>query len=130
LIDDLIAHGVARLVPIDGSGRDKLLKSTPAVAANRIAAGTYRGTGAIESVSVHAVWIVNAREPDYLIYGITRALFDPGNRAALDGGDESTAQIRLETATAVLPAPLHPGAARFFREVGQPAKPNLKTGKN
>ena len=130
LIDDLISRGIARLVPIDGPGREKLLKSTPSIRANRIAAGTYRSTSAIESVSVRAVWIVNEREPDYLIYGITRALFDPGNRAALDGGDESTAQIRLESATVDLPAPLHPGAARYFREIDVLAKTNSRTGKN
>ncbi len=130
LVDDLIARGIARLVPIDGAGRDKLLKSTPAVAANTIAAGTYRGTPAVESVSVHAVWIVNDREPDYLVYGIARALFHPGNRSALDDDGEATAQIRLETSTAELPAPLHPGAERFFREIGHLPKPNIKTGKN
>lgn len=130
LIDDLIARGIARLVPIDGTGRDKLLKSTPAVEANTVVAGTYRGMRAIESVSVHAVWIVSDREPDNLVYGITRALFHPGNRAALDGGDESTAQIRLETSTDELPAPLHPGAQRFFREIGHLPKSNIRTGKS
>jgi uncharacterized protein len=130
LIDDLIARGVARLVPIDGKGRDRLLKIAPGIAADVIPAGTYRGAPALQTVSVHAVWIVNDREPEALVYGITRSLFNPGNRAALDGSDESAGLIRLETATADLPAPLHPGAQRYFREMGRLPKPNTKTGKN
>jgi hypothetical protein len=31
--------------------------------------------------------------------------------------------IRLETATLGLPAPLHPGAARYYREAGRLPKP-------
>lgn len=125
LVDDLIAHGVARLVPIDGKGRDRLVGTTPSIAASVIAAGTYRGTPAVQTVRVRAFWIVNAKVPDGIVYGIARALFNPGNREALDQGVRSAAQIRLDSATAALPAPLHPGAARFYREVGRwPRAPN------
>ncbi len=40
LVDDLIAHGVARLVPIDGRGRDKLVKAVSALSPDVIPAGT------------------------------------------------------------------------------------------
>ncbi len=129
LVDDLIARGVARLVPIDGKGRDRLVKAVPALAPDVIPAGTYRGTPAVQTVSVRALWIVNAQVPDGLVYGLTRALFDPGNRDALNGGLRSAAMIRLDSATENLPAPLHPGAARFYREVGRLPKPNTKAGK-
>jgi TRAP transporter TAXI family solute receptor len=119
LVDDLIARGVAKLVPIDGSGRDRLLKSVPTIAADVIPSGTYRNTPAIPTVSVRALWLVNAQQPVGLVYGITRALFSPGNRAALDEGERSAGMIRLETATLALPAPLHPGAAQYYREVGR-----------
>jgi TRAP-type uncharacterized transport system substrate-binding protein len=76
------------------------------------------------------LWIVNARAPDGLVYGITHSLFHPGNRAALDGENESSALIRLDTATVDLPAPLHPGAERFFKETGHLPRPYIKTGKN
>jgi hypothetical protein len=130
LIDDLIARGIARLVPIDGAGRDRLIKNSPGLSADTIPAGTYHGSAAVETVSVHALWIVNARAPDGLVYGITRSLFHPDNRAALDGENESSALIRLDTATADLPAPLHPGAERYFRETGHMPKTYIKTGKN
>jgi len=129
LVDDLISHGVARLVPIDGPGRDRLVKAVPSLSRDVIPAGTYRGTPAVQTVSVRALWIVNAQVPDALVYGLTRALFDPGNREALNGGVRSTAMIRLDTATQDLPAPLHAGAARYYREVGRLPKLNGKAGK-
>ena len=118
LVDDLVARGVARVVPIDGKGRDKLIKAVPTISADVIPAGTYRGTPAIQTVSVHALWVVNASVPDALVYGITRALFSPNNRAALNQGHPAAGTIRLETATIDLPAPLHPGAQRFYRQAG------------
>jgi uncharacterized protein len=121
LIDDLLRRGVARLVPIDGAGRDKLVRMQPALAPDVIPARTYPGTPATQTVSVRALWVVNASEPEPLVYGLTRALFAPGNRSALD--DEPPANmIRLEHATDMLPAPLHPGAARFYREAGRMPK--------
>jgi len=129
LVQDLISHGVARLVPIDGKGRERLVKAVPTLAPDVIPAGTYRGTPAVQTVSVRALWIVNAQVSDTLVYGLTRALFHPANRDALNTGMRSTAMIRLDTATLDLPAPLHPGAARFYREVGRLPKPNTKAGK-
>jgi TRAP transporter TAXI family solute receptor len=119
LVDDLVARGVARIVPIDGKGRDKLIKSVPTDVSDVIPSGTYRGTPAIQTVSVRALWVVNAAVPDALVYGIAKSLFSPGNRGALDQDQHSAAMIRLETATLALPAPLHPGAAQFYREIGR-----------
>ncbi len=127
LVQDLIDHGVARLVPIDGKGRDRLTHANPAIARDIVPAGTYSGTPALQTVKVRALWVVNARVPDSTVYGIVRALFQPGNRAALDQGGRSAAQIRLDGAVDTLPAPLHPGAARFFREIGRLPRPGGKS---
>ena len=130
LIDDLIARGVARLVPIDGAGREALLKANPELLADTIPSATYRGTLATETVSVNALWIVNAREPDALIYGITKSLFSLTNRAAMDEEGGSAALIKLTTATHDLPAPLHPGAERYFREIDRLQKPFIRSGRS
>ena len=130
LVDDLVARGVARLVPIDGRGRDKLIKAVPSIATDVIPAGTYGATPAIQTVSVRALWVVNEQVPEGLVYGITKALFSPSNRAALSDGHRAAGTIRLVTATLDLPAPLHPGAMRFYREVGAMPRLNNKAGKN
>ncbi|MEJ1967524.1 MAG: TAXI family TRAP transporter solute-binding subunit [Rhizomicrobium sp.] len=127
LVGDLIARGIARLVPIDGKGRDRLVRSVPALVPDVIPAGTYRGMPAVQTVSVRALWIVNAKAPDGLVYGLARALFDPGNRAALDDAMHG-AWIRLDSAVRALPAPLHAGAMRFYHDVGK-LPMNNKAGK-
>jgi TRAP transporter TAXI family solute receptor len=115
-ISDLLAQGQARLVPIDGPGRERLLKAVPSLSAGAIAAGSYGGNAAIPTVSARALWIVRDSEPDTLVYGITRALFSPQNRQTLIASHPSAREIGLLTAATSPPAPLHPGAARFYNQ--------------
>ena len=116
-IQDLLVQHQARLVPIDGEGRDRLIAMMPQLSATTIPAGAYPGTGAVETVSTRAYWVTSDSEPDALIYGITRALFNPANRGALTTSHPSAREIGLNIAAANPPAPLHPGAARFYREL-------------
>jgi len=123
-IQDLVGRGIATLVPIDGKARDRLLAASPSLTADSLAAGTYRGVPALDTVKVHAFWIVRDSASPDLVFQITRALFDPANRETLDESHPSAHFITLDTATANLPAPLHPGAARYYRSVGRlPAIP-------
>jgi len=119
LVADLLHRGRAVLVPIDGAGRARLLKDDPSLSAGVIPASTYAGIGAVQTVSTRALWVVNDAASDTIVYGVARALFNPSNRGRLDQSHPAAKFIRLDTATANLPAPLHPGAARFFRETGK-----------
>ena len=116
LVESLIARGQAVLIPIDGAGRKRLLAQAPSFSPSVIAADVYPGSGAVQTVAERAIWIVNDAEPADLVYGVTKALFNPVNRELLDDSHPSAKWIRLQTAIATLPAPLHPGAARFYRE--------------
>ena len=118
-IKTLLAQRVARLVPIDGEGRDRLIQTVPQLSAATIAAGAYPGTGAVETVSTRAYWVTRDSAPDPLIYGMVRALFNPANREALTASHPSAREIGLDSAAVNPPAPLHPGAARFYREKGK-----------
>jgi uncharacterized protein len=118
-VGDLIAHGKARLVPIDGTGRDRLLKTVPSLALASIPAGSYASGDAVPTVSARALWVVRDSEPESLIYEITRALFNPGNYGALAASHPSAREIGLSTAALSPPAPLHPGAARFYSDAAR-----------
>jgi uncharacterized protein len=118
LVANALARGDAVLVPIDGAGRKRLLAQSPSLSVAVIPAGTYAGQGEIQTVAERAVWIVNDSVSSDLVYGVTKALFNPANRELLDASHPSAKLIRLETAKVSLPAPLHPGAARFYREAG------------
>jgi TRAP transporter TAXI family solute receptor len=124
LVQDLLANGRAVLVPLGGPGLTRLLAEEPGLAPDMIAQSTYPGpAAAVPTVRVTAVLIANDAVPEGLVHGVLRALFAPVNRDALDAAHPRARLIRLDTAASLLPAPLHPGAARFYREAGiLPAK--------
>lgn len=114
----LLAARVARLAPIEGEGRDRLVKMVPQLAPALIAANAYPGTAAVETVGTHAYWVTRDSEPDAVIYGVTRALFNPANRPGLEASHPSARDIALTGAASDPPAPLHRGAERYYREAG------------
>jgi len=118
-IRDLLAHHQARLVPLDGEGRDRLLAAVPQLFPMVISAASYPGTPMVETVATRAWWFTRNSEPDSLIYGLTRALFNPANRAGLAASHPAGRDITLDSAALNPPAPIHPGAARFYRETGK-----------
>lgn len=113
---DLFAAGKARLVPITGSARERLIKRSVLMPAT-IPAGLYPGQAATPTVATRALWIVRDSVPPDLVFGIAKALYHPFNHAALAASDPEAGQIRLMDATMNLPAPLHPGAARYYKSV-------------
>jgi TRAP transporter TAXI family solute receptor len=118
-VRSLVSSGKAVLVPIEGAARKRLIAQDKGLSAETIPADDYPGLKkSLDTVGVHAVLIVNESASADLVYGMTRALFNPANRALLDEAHPSARFIRLETATKTVPAPLHPGAARFYREAG------------
>ena len=127
LARDLLARGHATLVPIGGNDRKRLIGHDTALTPATIPGDLYPGVGATETVGVHAILLVNDSEPDSLIYGITRALFNPANHEALGSSHSAAQSIRADTATTALPVPLHPGAARYFAEIGKLKRTASKT---
>jgi len=62
--------------------------------------------------------VVGAEVDEELVYGITRALWHETARTLLDDGHAKGKAITLETALDGVGIPLHPGAERYYREVG------------
>ncbi|MBA2590507.1 MAG: TAXI family TRAP transporter solute-binding subunit [Alphaproteobacteria bacterium] len=114
----LLADHVARLAPIDGEGRDRLIQMVPQLEHATIPAGAYPHSGPVETVATRAYWVTRDGEGDSLVYGMTRALFNPANHGMLAQSHPSARAIGLDSAAVNPPAPLHPGAARFYREKG------------
>ena len=122
LVQALVSTGQAVLIPIDGPTRDRLIAQDTGLSEDTIAASTYGNGRSVETVRVEAVWIVNDQEQADVVYGLTRALFNSANRSLLNQGPYSAHLISLDRATRNLPAPLHPGAARFYKEAGKSAQ--------
>ena len=94
----------------------------PAYIPSKIPAGVYEGVDSDAlTPAVSALLVVSSDQPDDLIYGITKALWNDNTRKLLDNGHAKGKQITAETAldgVAALGVPLHPGAEKFYKEAG------------
>ena len=111
----------ARIVPINGDGRDTMIKSAPFYAAATIPANTYAGQATpIDTVAVAALWLARTGADQDLIYAITKAFWtNKFARQILDGGHPKGRAITIETAFAGVSVPLCAGAEKFYREAGK-----------
>lgn len=109
----------AGLVPIDGPEVEALIERYPFFSRDRIPAGLYTGVPPTPTLAVLAQWLVHERLDDALAHDVTAALWHPMHRAVLDTGHVKGREITLETALDGLGIPLHPGAERFYREIGR-----------
>jgi len=119
-----------RLVPISDEVLTNMHERFGPYDRAEIPADTYSGVDvATPTVGFHALWVVSAGISDDLVYAITRALWNEATRRLLDARDPIGKQVRLAGALDGLTLPLHPGAKRFYREVGmaveedRPAEP-------
>jgi uncharacterized protein len=122
LVGELAQSGTAELLNLEGPAIEALLKDKN-IRRAMIPADTYPGIPTVKSVSVSALWVVNADRPDDLIYAITAALWNDANRSLLDSGHPIGRLIRPETARIGVSLPLHPGAERFYAEMDAQSPP-------
>jgi TRAP transporter TAXI family solute receptor len=117
-VEELCAAVGCELIPIDGPQVDTLLEKYRFFARDVIPAGTYAGVPETPTVSVGAQWVVAAEVDEDLVYGITKALWHDNARILLDDGHAKGRAITLATALDGIGIPLHPGAERYYREIG------------
>jgi len=113
-IRDLANSIPVRIVAVNAEVADKL---GPPYFATEIPAGTYEGqTEAVPTLAVPNILVTHSGVSDEIAYQMTRQLFE--NLPDLASAHKAASAISLETATIGLPVPLHPGAERYYREVG------------
>lgn len=107
------AFGV-RLIPVSRPIVDRIRTDYPFMKPMVIPKGTYAGLDAdLDTVGVDNILVCHDDLPEDLVYQLTRILFE-----SLDDLTHADAAARLidpEQGPAT-PIPLHPGAARFYRE--------------
>ena len=117
-VADLAESGLADLVPLGAQPAFQNLRRFRFFTRDTIPAGTYKGISATDTLSIGIQWVVNERMDEELVYQVTRALWQKRNRTLLDSGHEKGRAIQLGTALEGVTTSLHPGAARYYREVG------------
>lgn len=108
----------AELVPISGPEAQAIIDKYGFFAKDVIPAGTYEGIGETETISVGAQWVVSANVDEQLVYDITKAVWNENSRKLLDKGHAKGKVITVESALDGVGIPLHPGAERYYKEIG------------
>lgn len=90
--------------------------NNPAYQYGVIPAGTYEGqTADISTVAIQNLFVTQSGVSDDLAYQMAKIMFE--NLERLGNAHSAAKAISLDNATKKLPAPLHPGAERYFKEV-------------
>lgn len=106
-----------RLLELDDEVMGAYTADRPYLTMTTIPGGTYNGID--EDVKVVASpAIFSAREDlsEDVVYAITKALFE--NLDELAAVHAQGSNVKLETALAAMSVPLHPGAEKYYKEVG------------
>ena len=118
VISELAKNSDVALLPIDGKEADSLRSASAFFTPGAIADNTYRGVSAIATLAVSAQWVTHAEADPQLIYKLTKKLFSPDALALVQASHPGAGAINLQSAVQRAGLPLHPGAERFYREIG------------
>jgi len=107
-----------RLLSIPDDVQKAVIESAPFYFSSPITADTYEGQDyEVNTLAVGAQWLVSADQPEDLVYGITKALWNDTSKKLISNhakGKDVTAETALDGAG----IPLHPGAEKFYKEAG------------
>ncbi|HTH78101.1 MAG TPA: TAXI family TRAP transporter solute-binding subunit [Ramlibacter sp.] len=118
-IAELASSGVGiELVPLGGPQAQALLKSSPWFSSHHIDAGTYKDVAATDTLAVSAQLVTSAKVDNETIYQITKAMYSDAAQKTLQAGHAKGKFITKENAVKGAGIPFHPGAERFYKEVG------------
>ena len=106
-----------KVIPVDKDKAEEFVKKYPFYFINVIPAGSYPGQ---EEDALTIAWsgtlVTRDDLPEDLVYNIVKACFE--HLDEIHASHAQAKKITLETAVKGIPIPLHPGAEKYFKEVG------------
>lgn len=116
-VTDLMSSGKYELISISDDKLAELHKINPAYFKFIIPANTYPNQPTAVQTFAVANYIFTRKDlPEELVYKFTKAIYE--NSAALVATHKAAKDIKKENAINGLTVPLHPGAAKYFKEIG------------
>lgn len=117
-IQEALTTADAKLIPVEGAGVDKLLEKASYFTRANIPAGLYPGVDQpIPSIGGKAVLATTAETDPEVVYQLVKSVFD--NLERFKRLHPAFADLKAEDMiSAGITAPLHEGAARFYKEKG------------
>ncbi len=117
LTQESIASCAAHLVNATSPEIDKLVADNPYYRVARIPAGMYNNDADVVTFGVGATFVSSADVPDDVVYTVVKAVFE--NFDSFRKLHPAFANLKAEEMISdSLSAPLHPGAAKYYKERG------------
>lgn len=105
------------IVEIEEDKIKALAEDYPAYFSTSVPSDTYESMDSdVNTIGVNNVLMTHSEVSDDLVYAMTKAFFD--NIDQMRDSHNAAQEIELETALDNLPAPLHPGAEKYYEEIG------------
>ena len=76
----------------------------------------------VETIGIKATFVTSSNVPDDIVYTITKAVFD--DLEALGEYDPVLKNLRKENMLDGITAPIHPGALKYYKEIGLQVPPS------
>jgi hypothetical protein len=113
-----VANSTAmRMIPIDAPAIKKLVADNPYYVMTVIPGGIYKGVEKdVPTYAVKATFVTSEREPEDVVYNVVKTLFE--NLGRFRESHAAFKFLQPKEMLQGLSAPLHPGAARYYKEKG------------
>jgi len=110
-----------RILPIDSELMNKLKADNPANFQCKIPAGTYKGVDEDVPVACYeAFWLAHEDVPADVVYKLIKFTYQPSTRKYLENVHPGWKMLTpgIESMTEMMGVTLHPGAEKYYREIG------------
>lgn len=116
-IVELATTNDINLLAIDDEHAAKLAEAYPFYTTYPVAGGSYKGVDEdVQTVAIKATLIASPNLSEETIYNLTKALFD--NKDEIASAHSKGEELSLEYAVSGISVPFHPGAEKYYKEVG------------
>jgi uncharacterized protein len=113
---DLMTTKDVEIVPIKKEDVEKMAQQFPFFVPAEIPAGLYKNDKPVPTAAIRNLMLVRGDLSDDQVYKLTKAFFE--NLDTLKGAHSAAKEIDPKEAGKNLVVPLHPGAEKYFKEVG------------
>ena len=116
-IVELATTNDINLLAIDDAHAEKLAAAYPFYTTYPIPGGSYKGVDEdVQTVAIKATLIASPKLSEDVVYNLTKAIFD--NQKEIASAHAKGEELSLEYAVSGISVPFHPGAEKYFKEVG------------
>lgn len=116
-IVELATSNNINILKIDDEHADKLIADYPFYTKFDVPGGAYKGVDSnVQTVAVVATYIVSNDLSEKVVYDMTKALFENADEIAK--AHPKGAELDPEYAVAGISIPIHPGALKYYKEIG------------